>query len=152
MAPVQQTLVLLKPDAAQRGLVGEIISRFERTGLKIVAMKLMQVDDALAHKHYGVHEGKPFFPGLVKFITASPVVAMVLEGPGAVDKVRSVMGPTDPIKAPPGTIRGDLCVDIGRNMVHGSDGGENAVKEVALFFSPNELVTYKRDCDRWIIE
>jgi len=152
VAPVQQTLVLLKPDAAQRGLVGEIISRFERTGLKIVAMKLMQVDDALAHKHYGVHEGKPFFPGLVTFIAASPIVAMVLEGPGAVDKVRSVMGPTDPIKAPPGTIRGDLGVDIGRNMVHGSDSAENAAKEVALFFNPKELVVYKRDYDRWIIE
>jgi nucleoside-diphosphate kinase len=152
LAPVQQTLVLLKPDAAQRGLVGEIISRFERTGLKIVAMKLMRVDDALAHKHYGVHEGKPFFPGLVKFITASPIVAMVLEGLGAVDKVRSVMGPTDPLKAPPGTIRGDLGVDIGRNMVHGSDSAESAAKEVALFFNAKELVAYQRDYERWIVE
>ena len=152
MAKAQQTLVLLKPDAVQRGLVGETVQRFERTGLKIVGMKMLQVDQALAHKHYGVHEGKPFFPGLVSFITSSPILAIVLEGPNAVDKVRGIMGATDPVKAAPGTIRGDLGLDIGRNLVHGSDAPETAAKEIALFFSPKELVSYTRDSEKWVVE
>lgn len=152
MADIQKTLVLLKPDALQRGLAGNIIARLEQTGLRIVAMKLIHVDDALARRHYAVHEGKPFFPGLVKFITASPIVAMVLEGPKAVEKVRGVMGATDPVKAGSGTIRGDFAVDIGRNLVHGSDAPETAQKEIALFFSPKEIVSYSRDYDRWIVE
>ena len=152
MANVQQTLVLLKPDTVQRGLAGNIINRFEQAGLKIVAMKMMQVDQALARKHYGVHEGKPFFAGLVSFITSSPIVAMVLEGPNAVDKARGIMGVTDPVKAGPGTIRGDLGVDIGRNLVHGSDAPDTAAKEIALFFSPRELVVYTRDSEKWVVE
>ena len=152
MAQVQQTLVLLKPDAVQRGLIGTIITRFEQTGLKIVAMKMLQVDQALARRHYGVHEGKPFFAGLVSFITASPIVAMVLEGPSAVDKARFMMGVTDPVKASPGTIRGDLAIDIGRNLVHGSDAPDTAMTEIALFFSPTELVSLKRDVEKWVVE
>lgn len=152
MAKVQQTLALLKPDAAQRGLIGPIITRFEQTGLKLVGMKMMQVDQALARRHYSVHESKPFFAGLVSFITASPIVAMVLEGPNAVDKVRGIMGATDPVKAVPGTIRGDLGVDIGRNLVHGSDAPETAAKEIALFFAPKELVAYTRDAEKWVVE
>lgn len=152
MAQVQQTLVLLKPDAVQRGLIGAIITRFEQTGLKIVAMKMLQVDQALARRHYGVHEGKPFFASLVSFITASPIVAMVLEGPSAVDKARSMMGGTDPVKAGPGTIRGDLGIDIGRNLVHGSDAPDAALKEIALFFSPAELVSLNRDVEKWVVE
>lgn len=152
MAETQRTLVLLKPDAVQRGLAGEIIARLERTGLRLAAMKLLKMDDSLAMRHYAVHEGKPFFPGLVSFITSGPIVAMVLEGPRAIEKVRRVMGETDPQKALPGTIRGDLGVDIGRNLVHGSDGPETAEKEIALFFSPKEIVSYARDYDRWIME
>ncbi len=152
MPDSQRTLVLLKPDAIQRGLAGEVISRFERTGLKIAAMKLLHVDQGLAHRHYEMHEGRPFFEGLVRFITSSPIIAMVLEGPRAVDKVRSVMGETDPTKAAPGTIRGDLGVDIGRNLVHGSDAPETAKREVALFFGPSEIASYSRDYDGWIVE
>lgn len=152
MPKIQQTLVLLKPDAVQRALIGPITTRFEQTGLKIVGMKLMQVDDALARKHYGVHEGKSFFPGLVQFITSSPIVAMVLEGPDAVDKVRRLMGETSPVKASPGTIRGDFGVDIGRNLVHGSDSGDNARAEVALFFKPEEMYSYVRSGHQWVVE
>lgn len=152
MPKIQQTLVLLKPDAVQRGLIGPITTRFEQTGVKIVGMKLMWMDEALARKHYGVHEGKSFFPGLVQFITSSPIVAMVLEGPDAVEKVRGIMGATSPAKAAPGTIRGDLGVDIGRNLVHGSDSGDNAVKEIALFFKSEELHSYVRGNYGWIVE
>jgi len=149
---IQRTLVLLKPDAVQRGLIGNIVGRFEQTGLRIAGMKLMQVDQALAKRHYGEHEGKPFYPGLVSFITSGPIVAMVLEGHNAVDKVRAVMGATDPLKAPPGTIRADLGVDIGRNLVHGPDKPETAAREVALFFTPAELLGYSRDFDKWVVE
>ena len=152
MSQTQQTLVLLKPDSVQRGLAGQIIARLEQSGLKIVAMKLLKVKDALARRHYGVHEGKPFFDGLVSFITSSPIVAMVLEGPQAVEVVRKAMGETDPAKAARGTIRGDLGLNIGRNLVHGSDAPETAAKEIALFFSPEEIVSYSRDSDRWIVE
>ena len=152
MAQVQRTLVLLKPDAIQRGLAGAIISRIEGTGLKIVGMKMIKVDQALAKKHYAVHDGKPFFPGLVGFITSSPIVAMAVEGREAVQVVRKIMGETDPVKAAAGTVRGDLGIDIGRNLVHGSDSPENAAKELALFFGPSETVSYTRDYDRWITE
>ena len=152
MSNSQQTLVLLKPDALQRGLAGQVIARLEQTGLKIVAMRLIRVDDALARRHYAIHEGKSFFVGLVSFITSSPIVAMVLEGPQAVEKVRRVMGETDPAKSPPGTVRGDLGVEIGRNLVHGSDAPETAEAEIALFFSPEEVLSYARDYDRWIVE
>ena len=150
--PVERTLVLLKPDAVQRGLVGELISRLERRGLKLVAMKLMRVDQELARRHYAEHVGKPFFSGLIEFITSSPIVAMVAEGKSAVGIVRSVMGATDPLDAAPGTVRGDLAVSIGLNLIHGSDSLESAAREIELFFSPGEIVSYDRETDRWIIE
>jgi nucleoside-diphosphate kinase len=150
---VERTLVLVKPDGVQRGLVGEVVARLERRGLKPVAMKLMQIDEGLAGRHYGEHREKPFFPGLVSFITSSPVVAMVWEGPpGSVAMVRAMMGPTNPAVAPPGTIRGDLAVDLGMNIIHGSDSPERAVVEVALFFDPAEIVDWEQTCSRWVVE
>jgi nucleoside-diphosphate kinase len=148
----EKTLVLVKPDGVQRGLIGIIISRLEARGLRITAMKMLQVSREMALKHYGVHEGKPFFDGLVSFITSGPVVAMALEGRSAVEMTRNTMGVTDPLRAQPGTIRGDLGVDIGRNLVHGSDSPETAAQEIALFFSEDEILSYSRDVDRWITE
>ena len=130
----QRTLVLVKPDGVKKGLTGEIISRLEKKGLKIVAMRMLQMDKALARKHYAVHDGKPFFAGLVDFITSGPVVAVVVEGEKSVEVVRKLMGETDPVKAAPGTIRGDYGLDIGENLIHGSDSEENARTEIALFF------------------
>ncbi len=149
---METTLVLLKPDAVQRGLVGEITSRLERTGLKLVGMKLMRVSDELANRHYGEHVGKPFFDGLVSFITSGPIVAMAIEGDGAVAIVRKTMGATNPADSAPGSIRGDFGADIGRNLVHGSDSPESAVRELGLFFSDAELLSYARSTDRWIRE
>ena len=149
---MERTLVLVKPDAVQRGLIGEVISRLEKTGLKLVALKMLHMDRELAGRHYAIHQGKPFFEGLVGFITSSPLVAAVFEGPNAVEVVRKTMGATDPVKAAPGTIRGDLALDIGRNAVHGSDSKENAEKEINLFFAPREIVSYKRNVEPWIIE
>lgn len=147
---IQQTLVLVKPDAMQRGLAGEVISRLERKGLRIVAMKLMQVDADLAGRHYEAHACKPFFGSLVSFITSCPVTALVVEGRNAVDVVRQTMGQTDPSKAAPGTIRGDLAMDIQNNLVHGSDSLESAKREVSLFFSDKEILTYNRSIDTWL--
>jgi len=130
----QRTLVLVKPDGVKKGLTGEIISRLEKKGLKIAAMRMLQMDKALARKHYAVHDGKPFFAGLVDFITSGPIVAVVVEGEKSVEVVRKLMGETDPIKAAPGTIRGDYGLDIGENLIHGSDSEENARTEIALFF------------------
>ena len=149
---MEQTLVLVKPDGVQRGLVGEVISRLERRGLKLVAMKLMQVDDALAHRHYGEHVDRPFFSGLVQFITSAPVAAMVWQADNAVEVVRNTMGVTSPAAATPGTIRGDFGIDIGRNLVHGSDSVESAEREVALFFDLGEILDYSRSTDPWISE
>lgn len=149
---MERTLVLVKPDGVQRGLVGEIISRLERRGLKLAGMKLMQVDDALARRHYAEHVARPFFRGLVAFITSGPLVAMVWEGGNAVELVRQTMGATDPGKSAPGTIRGDLAVNIGRNLVHGSDKPESAQREIALFFQPQEILDYPRSNDSWITE
>ncbi len=149
---MEKTLVLLKPDAVQRGLCGEIIGRLERTGLKIVGMKLMQVSDELANRHYGEHVGKPFFDGLVGFITSGPIVAMAFEGNNAVSIVRKTMGATNPADSPPGSIRGDFGVDIGRNLVHGSDSPESAARELGLFFTEGELLSYDRATDSWITE
>lgn len=149
---MERTLVLVKPDAVQRGLIGEVISRIEKTGLKLVALKMIHMDREMAGRHYAIHQGKPFFEGVVGFITSSPLVAAVFEGPNAVEVVRKTMGATDPVKAAPGTIRGDLALDIGRNAVHGSDSKENAEKEISLFFSPEEMVSYKRNVEPWIIE
>ena len=149
---MEQTLVLVKPDGVQRGLVGEIISRLERRGLKLAGLKLMQVDESLAHLHYGEHVNRSFFPGLVQFITSSPVVAMVWEADNAVALVRQTMGETNPANSPAGTIRGDLGIDIGRNLVHGSDSPTSAEREVALFFQPEEIISYSRSLDSWITE
>ena len=149
---MERTLVLLKPDAVQRGLSGQVIERFEAKGLKIVGIKMILMDRALAGRHYGIHEGKPFFEGLVNFITSSPIVAIALEGTKAVEVVRAMMGVTDPKKAAPGTIRGDFGLDIGRNLVHGSDSPENAVTELELFFGEGELISYERNVEPWILE
>ena len=149
---METTLVLLKPDAVQRGLVGEVTARLERTGLKIVGMKLMQVSPELAERHYGEHVGKPFFDALVTFITSSPIVAMALGGPNAVAVVRKTMGATNPAESPAGTVRGDFGIDIGRNLVHGSDSAESAERELALFFDDEELLSYSRSTDGWIVE
>ena len=149
---MEQTLVLVKPDGVQRGLSGEVISRLEKRGLKLVALKLMQVSDALAREHYGEHVERPFFPGLVSFITSSPIVAMVWEGENAINLVRKTMGTTNPVDADPGTIRGDLGINIGRNIVHGSDGPESAPREIGLFFRREEILSYERSADPWITE
>ena len=139
---MQRTLVLLKPDALERGLVGEIISRLEGRGLKIVAMKMMWVGEALAKRHYAIHKGKSFFEELVEFITSGPIIAAVFEGEDAVEVVREAMGETDPARAATGTIRSDLAQDIKRNLIHGSDSEETAAKEIDLFFSPQEILDY----------
>lgn len=149
---MERTLVLVKPDGVQRGLIGEVISRLERRGLKLAGMKMMAVDDALARQHYGEHVDRPFFAGLVDFITSAPVVAMAWEADNAVEAVRNTMGQTNPTTSPPGTIRGDLALDIGRNLVHGSDSPESAQRELSLFFSEGELVDYSRSNDGWIKE
>ncbi|MBI4298958.1 MAG: nucleoside-diphosphate kinase [Chloroflexi bacterium] len=149
---MQRTLVLVKPDGVQRGLAGAILSRLERRGLKIVALKMIHVSRDLAERHYGAHRGKKFFPGLVEFITSSPVIAAVVQGKDAVEVVRRSMGETDPVKAAPGTIRGDFGLDIGRNLVHGSDSEESAQTEIGLFFSEEESEDYPRDVERWITE
>ena len=148
----EQTLVLVKPDGVQRAIAGNIISRLEARGLRIVAMKMLRMSRDMAMQHYGVHQGKAFFEGLVDFITSSPIIAMVLEGRSAVEMVRSTVGVTDPLQAQPGTIRGDLGVDIGRNLVHASDSPETAVQEIGFFFSPEEVLSYSRDVDRWVTE
>src|SRR5574341_231108 len=149
---VERTLVLIKPDGVQRQLIGPIITRLEQRGLKIAAMKLIQVSQDLARKHYAIHEGKPFFEPLIAYITSAPVVAMVVEGPNAIEVTRNTMGATNPVKAAPGTIRADYALMIGRNLVHGSDGPETAATEIALWFDPDELLSYPRDVDRWILE
>jgi len=149
---MQRTLVLVKPDAMQRGLAGEIISRLERRGLRIVAARLLQIDRILAAEHYAEHTGKPFYEALVSFITACPVVAVVLEGPNAVEIVRSTMGATDPRKAAPGTIRGDYGLNITQNLIHGSDSLESAGREITLFFNERDVHSYPRDLDRWLFD
>ncbi|MBI3942254.1 MAG: nucleoside-diphosphate kinase [Chloroflexi bacterium] len=149
---MERTLVIIKPDGVQRGLVGEIISRLERRGLKLVGMKFMQTSHSLAEQHYAVHKGKGFYDGLIAFITASPVVVMAWEGKGAIDMVRATVGATNPARAAPGTIRADLGVDIGRNLIHASDGPETATVELALWFKPEELVSWNRNLEQWITE
>jgi nucleoside-diphosphate kinase len=149
---MERTLVLVKPDAMQRGLAGEILHRLERRGLRIAGLKLLQVDRALAERHYGEHVGKPFYEGLVGYITACPIVAAVFEGTDAVESVRSTMGKTNPRDAAPGTIRGDFGLEIGRNLIHGSDSPDSAEREVALFFAATELQTYERGIDKWVFE
>jgi len=149
---MERTLVLVKPDAMQRGLAAEVLGRLERRGLRIVGLKLTLVSRELAERHYAEHVGKPFYEGLVSYITACPIIAAVFEGHGAVEAVRTTMGKTSPREAAPGTIRGDLGIDIGRNLVHGSDSVESAAREVALFFTPSELHGYGRATDPWVFE
>jgi nucleoside-diphosphate kinase len=147
----ERTLVLIKPDGVQRLLVGRIVGRFEERGLKIVGLKLVRVDGSLAERHYAVHAGKPFFEGLLAFITSGPLVAMVLEGPQAIAVVRSMVGATRPAEAAPGTIRGDLALETAQNLIHASDGPETAAAEVGLWFGADELLTYNREIDRWAL-
>jgi len=149
---MERTLVLIKPDAMQRGLATEILNRLERRGLRIAGLKLMQVDRALAERHYGEHVGKPFFAGLVDYITACPIIAAVFEGTNAVSVVRTTMGATKANEAAPGTIRADFGMEIGRNLIHGSDGVESAERECNLFFAANELLSYERAIDKWVFE
>ena len=149
---MERTLILVKPDGVQRGLIGQIISRFENRGLKLLGMKFLQMSDDLAARHYAVHKDRPFYDSLVQYIVSGPVVAMVWEGKEAIDAARSTMGVTNPVAAGPGTIRGDFGMQIGRNLVHGSDGSENAAKEVALFFEESELAKWQRSTDAWIRE
>ncbi len=148
---MERTLVLVKPDGVQRGLIGRILSRFEDKGLKLAALKTLTISPELAVRHYAPHKGKPFYEGLVRYMTSAPVVAAVLEGPRAVDLTRSLMGATFGWKAEPGTIRGDLGLSSGFNLIHGSDSVESAAHEIELFFRPEELCEYERDLDRWII-
>ena len=149
---MEKTLILIKPDAVQRGLSGKIISRIEDKGLKLIGMKLVHVDDSLASKHYGEHVGKPFYESLVEFITSSPVIALAVEGESAVQVVRNLMGGTNPIEALPGTIRGDYGLTIGMNLIHGSDSPESAKRELSIFFDGTELIDYNRQIDDWIKE
>jgi nucleoside-diphosphate kinase len=142
---IQRSLVLVKPDGVVRGLTGEIIGRIEKAGMKLVALRMLQMDRALAERHYAVHKGKPFFDGLVNYITSAPVVAAIFEGENAIEVIRKTMGPTDPAKAPKGTIRGDLGVSIERNTVHGSDAVETAQYEMKIYFSDKDTVSYQRE-------
>ncbi len=149
---MERTLFIIKPDAVQRGLIGEIIARLERRGLRLVAMKMIRMSQELARRHYAIHQGKPFFEPLITYITSAPVVVMVWEGPKAIEIVRQTMGATNPADAASGTIRADYALEIGRNLVHGSDGPQTAATEIALFFTPEEILSWERDTDRWIIE
>lgn len=148
----EQTLIIVKPDAMHRGLAGSILGRFEQKGLRIAALKLMVIDRELAERHYAVHQGKPFYEGLVTFITAGPVIVGVLQGPRAIEATRKMMGATDPVTACPGSLRGIYALEIGQNLIHGSDAPETARYEIDLFFRPDELVDYRRAIDPWIAE
>jgi len=149
---MEKTLVLIKPDGVQRGLIGEVTSRLERRGLRLVAAKFMAVSQNLAETHYAIHKGKPFYEGLIKYITSAPVMAMVWEGPQVVAAVRQTMGATRPTEATPGSIRHDFALEVGRNLTHASDSVENGIKEIDLWFKPDELVSWNREIDPWVFE
>ena len=149
---MERTLIIVKPEGVQRGLIGNVITRLELRGLKFVGLKLMHITPELAERHYGVHKGKPFYPGLVKHITSGPVVVGVVEGPEAISVERTTMGATNPAEAIPGTIRGDYALEIGFNIIHGSDGPETAVQEINLFFRSQELLSYELVTDQWVYE
>lgn len=149
---MERTLIIVKPEGVQRGLIGQVLSRFETKGFKVVGLKLIRITPELAARHYAEHQGKPFYEGLIKHITSSPVVVGVLEGPNVISVTRALMGPTKPWDAPAGTIRGDYAVSMGLNIIHGSDGAESATREIGIFFAPEELVEYPRATDPWIIE
>jgi nucleoside-diphosphate kinase len=147
---MERTLVLIKPDGVERGLLGEVIGRLERRGLKLVAAKFMQVGRSLAEQHYAVHRGKPFYDGLIDYITSGPVMAMVWEGPNAIAAIRQTMGATNPVQAAPGSVRHDFALTIGRNLTHASDSLETAETEIALWFSPAEIVSWERAGEAWV--
>ena len=149
---METTLILIKPDGVQRGLIGEIINRLERKGLKIIGLKLMQASDKIANEHYAEHVGKPFFNSLVEFITSSPLIALAVQGDNAVDVSRNLMGSTNPQEAAPGTIRGDFGMTIGMNLIHGSDSTDSAKRELGIFFDESEILSFNRALDEWIIE
>lgn len=149
---MDRTLVIIKPDAVQRGLTGRIVSRLEDRGLRILALRMIRMTQTLAKSLYAVHEGKGFYPGLISYMTSSPVVLMVVEGRRAVEVVRKTMGATDPLEAVPGSIRGDWGLEIGRNLIHGSDSQENAAREIGIFFEGKDLLKYNREVERWIFE
>ena len=149
---MERSLVLVKPDGVQRGLIGEVVSRLERRGLRLAGAKFMQVPKALAEEHYAIHKGKPFYAGLIAYITSAPVMAMAWEGPGAVAAIRQTMGATRPLEAAPGTVRHDFALEVGRNITHASDSPENGKQEIALWFKPEELASWSRDIDRWVFE
>ena len=149
---MERSLIILKPDAVQRGLIGPILTRIEQRGLKLAGLKLMRIDEALARRHYAIHEGKPFYKGLVEYIVSGPVVVLAVTGNNVIGTVRNTVGATNPAQAAPGTIRGDFGVEIGRNLIHASDSPENGEKEIALFFQDQELVDLERSIDRWIYE
>ncbi|BAW95780.1 nucleoside diphosphate kinase [[Synechococcus] sp. NIES-970] len=149
---MERTFVMVKPDGVQRGLVGDVIRRFEAKGFKLVGLKLVSVSRELAEQHYGVHRERPFFGGLVEFIISAPVVAMVWEGKGAIASARKLIGATNPLDAEPGTIRGDFGVDIGRNLIHGSDGPDTAASEIALWFNEGELASWEPAAQAWLYE
>jgi nucleoside-diphosphate kinase len=146
---VERTLIIVKPDGVNRGLVGEVLGRFEARGLKLAGLKLIRITREQAERHYAEHQGKGFYDGLVSFITSGPVVVGVVEGPGAIAMVRTMMGATNPANAAPGTIRGDFASVVSYNIIHGSDGAESAQREIALYFAPGELLEYDRNTDRW---
>ena len=147
---MEQTLVLIKPDGVQRGLIGEVTSRLERRGLRLVAAKFLRVSQQLAETHYAIHQGKPFYDGLIAYITSAPVMAMVWEGPQAVAAVRQTMGVTRPLEALPGTVRHDFALEVSRNITHASDSPQNGEQEISLWFKPEELVGWGREVDHWI--
>jgi len=149
---MERTLVIIKPDGVQRGLIGPILTRLERRGLRLAAMNLIQITPELAARHYRIHQGKPFYEGLIDFITSGPVVVAVIEGQDAINTVRKTMGATNPAQAEPGTIRADYALEIGRNLVHGSDGADTAAYEIPLFFTEAEILSYERAIDAWINE
>ena len=149
---IERSLVLVKPDGVQRGLIGRILARLEERGLKLIGLKLIRISEALGRQHYAEHVDKPFFPGLLEYMTSGPVVVAAFEGPGAVTAIRNAMGATNPLEASPGTVRGDYALEVGRNLVHGSDSVESGRREIALFFSEDELLPWDRDTDRWIYE
>jgi nucleoside-diphosphate kinase len=149
---MEQTFVFVKPDGVQRGLVGEIIARMEKRGLRLVAAKFIQVSQELAEQHYAIHKGKPFYEGLIKYVTSAPVMAMVWEGPNAIAAVRQTMGATRPTEAAPGSVRHDFGLEVGRNITHASDSAENAQQEIALWFKPEEIVSWTRAIDEWVFE
>ena len=149
---MERTYCMVKPDGVQKGLIGEIIKRIEKKGYKIIGLKMLRLSKSMAEEHYKEHVEKPFFPGLLKYITSGPVVAMVVEGKNAVKGMRTLMGSTNPMEAAPGTIRGDFGIDMGRNVIHGADSVESASREIAIYFKQEEVVTYNKSLEGWIYE